>query len=118
MLQAPKIHLTLSHVCTHTPTKHTMSTPSLAIPPTKKRRIQKKNKAEKALEKAMESFMTYQQAAEERYQKQDNNRWKEANELKERRRKEDREHMRMMMMLGEMFQGGTYQSGYTGQYDF
>ena len=114
-----KIHLTLSHVCTHTPTKLTMSIPSLAIPPTKKQRIQKKNKAEKALEKAMESFVTYQQAAEERYQKQDNDRWKEANELEERRRKEDREHdMRMMMMLGEMFQGGTYQSGYTGQYDF
>ena len=52
------------YVCTHTPTTLT-STPSLAIPPTKKRRIQKKNKAEKALEKAMESFMTYQQAAEE-----------------------------------------------------
>ena len=67
----------------------------------------------------MESFMTHQQAAEERYQKQDNEHWKEANELEERRRKEDREHdMRMMMMLGEMFQGGTYQSGYTRQYDY
>jgi len=96
-----------------------MLTSSLAIPPTKKRRIQKKSKAEKAMEKAVESFMSYQRAAEERYQERDNERWKEANELEERRRKEDQEHdMRMMRMLGEMFQGGTYHSGYTRQYEY
>ena len=119
MLQTPKNPFNLV-TCMYTHTHKTyMPRPSLAIPPTKKPRIQKKSKAEKALEKAMESFMTHQQAAEERYQKQDNEHWKEANELEERRRKEDREHdMRMMMMLGEMFQGGTYQSGYTRQYDY
>ena len=63
--------------------------------------------------------MTYQRTAEQRYQEHDDERWKQANELEERRRKEDQEHdMRMMRMLGEMFQGRTYHSSYTVQYDF
>ena len=91
-----------------------------APPPSKKRKVLKKNKAEKMMDKAIESFITYQQETEERYHKYEEERWKKEIELEEKRRRDDQEHeMRMMAMLGRMFQGGTsnYHS-FTQQYDY
>ena len=75
-------------------------------PPTKKLKREKQTKGEKAVEKAIESFTTYQREAEGRFQRYEDERWKKELEVEETRRKEDREHeMRMMAMLGQMFQG-------------
>ena len=69
----------------------------------------KKSKAEKTIEKAMESFMMYQRNADEEYQKREEDRRQRKIELEEKRRREDREHdLRMMRMLGGLFQGGSY----------
>ena len=96
----------------HTPTP-------LATPPRKKPRLQKKSKAEKAIDKAMESFIVYQREADEQYQKYEEERWQKDIELEEKRRREDREHdVRIMQMLGSMFQGGSYNSYNTDQYEF
>jgi hypothetical protein len=45
-----------------------------SYPTYKEPKSTKESKAEKTLDKAKESFMTYQQAVEERYQKEDNER--------------------------------------------
>ena len=67
---------------------------------------EKQTKGEKAVEKAIEAFTTYQREAEGRFQRYEDERWKKEQEVEETRRKEDREHeMRMMAMLGQMFQG-------------
>ena len=61
------------------------------------------------MEKAIEAFTQYQKEAEERFERREEEHWKRDTELEEKRRQEDREHeMRMMQMLGQMFQGGTY----------
>ena len=71
------------------------------------------------MEKAIESFMMYQRDADEKYQKYEEERWQKDIELEEKRRREDREHdMRMMQMLGSMFQGGSYSNYSAEQYDF
>lgn len=70
------------------------------------------------MEKAMDSFMTHQRDADEQYHKSKEDRWQRDVELEEKRRREDREHdIRVMQMLGEMFQGGSYNYN-TRQYDF
>ena len=70
------------------------------------------------MEKAMETFMAYQCEAEERYQKNEEERWQKEIELEEKRRKEGQEHeLRMMRMLGQMFQGGGYHRQYEFDYD-
>ena len=66
-------------------------------PPRKK---QKKSKAEKTIEKAMDTFITYQRTADEQYRKYEEERWQKEMELEERRRQEDRNHeITMMQML-------------------
>ena len=68
------------------------------------------------MEKAMESFTMYQRDADEKYQK---GRWQKDIELEEKRRRENREHdIRMMQMLGSIFQGGNYYNYNAGQYDY
>ena len=72
------------------------------------------------MENAIESLKTYQREAEEGYQKRNDECWKKEIELEEKRRREDQEHdMKMMTMLGRMFQesGGNYHS-FSGQYDY
>lgn len=57
------------------------------------------------MEKATESFLQYQQAAEERFMKWEEERWKKEMEVEERQRKEDRDHeMRMFEVLGRLMQ--------------
>ena len=64
----------------------------------------------------MESYMTYQREAEERHQKSEEERWQKEIELEEKRRREDQKHeMRMMRLLGQMFQSS---SSYRRQYEF
>ena len=58
---------------------------------------EKRSKAEKALEGAIELFVKHQTEAEERHQKWEEERWKEEQwkketELEDKRRKEDQEH--------------------------
>ena len=66
----------------------------------------------------MASFMKYQRDADQEYKKYEEERWQDK-ELEERRRREDREHdMRMMQMLGTMFQGGSYNSYNSQQFEF
>ena len=63
--------------------------------------------------------MVYQREADEQYQKYEEERWQKDIELEEKRRREDREHdVRIMQMLGSMFQGGSYNSYNTDQYEF
>ena len=62
--------------------------------------------------------MVYQREADEQYQQYEKERWQDI-ELEEKRRREDREHdVRIMQMLGSMFQGGSYSSYNTDQYEF
>jgi hypothetical protein len=67
----------------------------------------------------MDSFMAYQRDADEQYQKCEEERRQKDMELEEKRRREDREHdVRIMQMLGNMFQGGSYNSYNPDQYEF
>ena len=81
-----------------------MSLKRETAPATKKRKVEKeKSKGEKAMEKAVASFMKYQCEMEERFQKSEEERWKRENEMEENRRKEEREHeLRLFQMLGQM----------------
>ena len=73
-------------------------------PCSKKRKIEKKSRAEKNIDRAIDAFIAYQSEAEERFQKQEEERWKKEMELEEKRRKEDREHeLRMLQMMGQIF---------------
>ena len=57
------------------------------------------------MEKATESFLKYQQVAEERFMKWEEKQWKRESEMKERRRKQEQQHeMRMLEMLGRFMQ--------------
>ena len=90
------------------------------------------------MERSIESFMAHQVEAEKRFQEYEDERWKREVELEDKRRQEDRDHedkrrqedrdheMRMMHMLGQMYQRNNYH-GYTpntgpapgsGPYDF
>ena len=84
---------------------------TIANPPSKKRKVEKKSRAEKAMEKTVDAFVKYQREAEERFQKSEDERWKKETDLEENRRREDQQHeMRMLQMLGQMFQGGSYRN--------
>ena len=86
--------------CTISTPKHT-----LVAPPKKKQKREKKSKVEKAMEKTMDAFAKHQVEVDERYQKREDERWKKELEIEERQRKENQEHqLRMMQMLGQMFQ--------------
>ena len=59
----------------------------------------KKSKAEKTIEKAINTFITYQRTANEQYRKDEEEHWQKEMELEERRQ-EDRNHeITMMQML-------------------
>lgn len=60
----------------------------------------------------MDAFLKHQMQAEERYAKQEEERWQKEMEFEEKRRKEDQEHeLRMMELLGRMFHGGNQTYG-------
>ena len=110
---------THTHTCTHTHTLQVIHTHTpIATPQKMKPRLQKKTKAEKTIEKAMDSFMAYQRDADEQFQEHEERRQKDI-ELEEKRRHEDREHdIKMLQMLGSIFQGGSYKNYNPEQYDF
>ena len=97
------------HVCN-------LMTIGACSPKKKKCKIEKtkKSKGEKAMEKAIESFITYQNEAEEKFKKWEEERWEKETEFEEKRRREDREHdekrrredreheVRLFEMLGQM----------------
>ncbi len=63
------------------------------------------------MEKAIDSFVKYHCEAEERFQRYEEKRWKKETGFEEKSRREDREHeMRMIQMLGQMFQRDSYHS--------
>ena len=67
----------------------------------------KKTKGEKAMDRALSSFMEYQQQAEERWERQEE-RWKRECEMEEKRRKEDKEHeLRLFEKLAEILKPRT-----------
>ena len=81
----------------------------------------RRSKGEKAMDRAIESFVTYQKDAEERFQKWEDEWWKRELELEEKRRREDREHeVTLFQMLGRMLKPrDSYQNSYCGPpYDF
>ena len=96
------------------------------LPPMKKKRKvekDKRSKGEKAMDKAVESFVNYQKDAEERFKKWEDERWKKELELEEKRRREDREHeVTLFQMLGQMLKPrdrDSYNNTYSGPpYDF
>ena len=77
-----------------------------AAPPSKKKPKlgkDKRSKGEKAMERAIESFIKYQNETEESYRKWEEERWEKELELDEKRRKENQEHeIRLFQMLGQM----------------
>ena len=65
--------------------------------------MEKKSKAEKAIDIAMTSFLSYQEKAEEWFHEKEEERWTKESEQEERRRKEDRVHeLRVLQMLGNI----------------
>ena len=58
----------------------------------------------------MEAFLKYQVEAEERYTKQEDERWQKEMDYEERRR-------RMMELLGPMFCGGSHTYGIPYEFD-
>ena len=67
----------------------------------------------------MDSFMAYQRDADEQFQEHEEECRQKDIELEEKRRREDREHdIRMLHMLGSIFQGGSYNNYNPEQYDF
>ena len=67
------------------------------------------------MERAFESFMKYQVEADERFQKQEEERWSRQVELEEKRQRKNREHeLRMIQMLAQGFQRGSYYDYSTG----
>lgn len=74
--------------------------------------MERKGKAEKAIENAMSSFIKYQQEAEERFFTFEEEQLKRENEL----RREEREHeLRLFQMLGQMMRPPE-QEHYTQHY--
>ena len=102
------------HLCTYAYTRLSQ-THTLLVPPKKKQRREKKSKAEKTIESAMNLFIKYQTEAEKR----DEERWKKEMELEEKRRKEDQQHeLRVMQMLGQMLQHRSYPPTNPSPYEF
>lgn len=78
---------------------------TLADPPRKKPRTEKKGKLERALDHALGSFVKYQKEDEERYRKYEEERWEKQVELEEKRRHEEMQREeRMMRMMASIFQ--------------
>jgi hypothetical protein len=92
----------------------------VATPSRKKRRVEKKSKSEKAMEKAIDSFVQYQREAEERFLKYEDERWKKEIEAEEKRRKDDREHeLRILQMLGQTFRrDNRYEFNTAGHFEY
>ena len=80
-----------THAHTHTHT-HTL----LAEPPRKKPRKEKTNKVEGMMDRTLNTFLKYQQEAEERFERQEEERWKRE---VEKRRKADQEHEKAIIEL-------------------
>ncbi len=58
------------------------------------------------MEKATEAFLTHQEETEDRFRKQEEERWKKETEIEDKRRSEDRAHeIRMLEMMAQAFQG-------------
>ena len=77
-----------------------------AHPPSKRKKLEKKTRAEKGIEKAVDTFMKYQLEAEERYKQYEDERWQKEVELEEKRQREDQQYeIRLMGMMASMFQG-------------
>ena len=84
--------------------------------PSKKAEIEK-TRAEKGLERAMDTFLKYQMEAEEQHAKQEEGRWQEMG-FEEKRRLENQEYeLRMMELLGRMFHGGNHTYGRSYEFD-
>ena len=84
-----------------------------AAPSTKRRKVQgaKKGKAERVMDKAVDSFLKFQAVAEEKFYKHEQQQWEKEKELEEKRRREDREHeIFMMQLLGLMLQKDSHHS--------
>ena len=84
-----------------------------AAPSTKRRKVQgaKKGKAERVMDKAVDSFPKFQALAEERFYKHEQQQWEKEKELEEKRRREDREHeICMMQLFGQMLQKDSHHS--------
>ncbi len=56
---------------------------TIANPASKKRKVEKMSRAEKAMEKALDAFTKHQCEAEERVQRYEEERWKKKTEIKE-----------------------------------
>ena len=55
------------------------------------------------MDRVIGSFMTFQEEAEERFQKWEEERWKKEAEIEEKRQREERDHeIRLFQMLGQM----------------
>ena len=67
----------------------------------------------------MESFLKYQEEADNRLRQEEDERWKKELEMEERRRQEYREHERRMMdMLFQMCRQQPNNHSYLGTYDY
>ena len=68
-----------TRACTHTHTR--LQHASIATPPKKRQKREKKSKVERAMENTLAEFLKYQTEAEERFQKREEERWKQEMEL-------------------------------------
>ena len=94
---------------------HTHTHVHLASPPRKKRKAEKKSKADKTIEKASLRSIN---AKQRRFKTYNEERWRREMEVEDKRRQDKQEHeMRMMRMMRDMFQGNDYNS-YSRQYDY
>ena len=79
---------------------------AVIAPPVKKKPQlgkDKRRKGEKVMERAIESFIKYQNESEKSYRKWEEERWEKELEVDEKRRKENQEHeIRLFQMLGQM----------------
>ena len=97
-------------MCTHTRNTHAWTHMRahthipLATSPTKKRRVQKKSRAEGQWRRLWSRLWHSSVKRRRGNEKNEEERWQNKTELEEKRRREDQEHeMRMMRMLGQMF---------------
>ena len=78
---------------------------NLQPPASKKIKREKTTKAEKRMERILESFLNHQQQSEERFERKEKERRQREIELEEKRRREDQEHeVRLMGMLANVLQ--------------
>ena len=71
--------------------------------PKKKTEKDKRSKEERAMDRTVESFMSFQKEAEERFQKSEEERWEKEVDIDDKRQREERDHeIRLFQMLGQM----------------